>query len=146
MEKSSYKGLVVWQKAMSLTAIIYKLVKKLPKEELYSLGEQMRRAAVSIPSNIAEGQDRQTDKELIHFLTVSRGSKAELETQLLICVLVGYLNEPEIEEAMNLLEQIGKMLTTLIKKLKTDISTSLVADASTTLNNQRSRTKLTDQN
>ena len=119
MEKSSYQGLVVWQKAMDLTAVIYKLVKKLPKEELYSLSDQMRRAAVSIPSNIAEGRDKNTNKEFVQFLTMSRGSKAELETHLLICVKVGYLNETDILEAINLLTEVGKMLTSLIKKLKT---------------------------
>jgi len=118
VEKSSYKGLLVWQKAMELTAVIYKLVKKLPKEELYSLSDQMRRAAVSIPSNIAEGQDRNTKKEFIYFLTIARGSKAELETQLLICVKIGYLIEEEILEAMTLSTEIGKMLTSLINKLK----------------------------
>ena len=120
MEKSSYQGLVVWQKAMDLTAVIYKLVKKLPKEELYSLSDQMRRAVVSIPSNIAEGQDRNTNKEFAQFLHIARGSKAELETQLLICVKVGYLTEIEIIEAINLSVEVGKMLTSLINKLKTD--------------------------
>jgi len=118
MEKSSYQGLIVWQKAMDLTAIVYNLVKKLPKEELFALGSQMRRAVVSIPSNIAEGQDRNTDKEFTQFMTIARGSKAELETQLLICVKVGYLKETEISEVMNLLSEIGKMLTTFINKLK----------------------------
>jgi len=118
MEKSSYQGLIVWQKAMDLTAIVYNLVKKLPKEELFALGSQMRRAVVSIPSNIAEGQDRKTDKEFTHFMSIARGSKAELETQLLICVKVGYLKETEISEAMNLSAEIGKMLTTFINKLK----------------------------
>jgi four helix bundle protein len=120
MEKSSYQGLLVWQKSMDLTAAIYNLTKKLPKEELYSLRDQMRRAAVSIPSNIAEGHDRNTNKEFIHFLTISRGSKSELETQLLICIKVGYLNEIEILEALKLSTEIGKMLTSLIKKLKTN--------------------------
>ena len=120
MEKSSYQGLSVWQKAMELTTVIYKLVKKLPKEELYSLSDQIRRAVVSIPSNIAEGQERNINKEFIHFLTISRGSKAELETQLLICVKVGYLNETEIIEAMNLSTEIGEMLTSLINKLTTE--------------------------
>jgi len=118
MEKSSYKGLIVWQKAMDLTAVIYQLVKKLPKEELYSLSYQMRRAVVSIPSNIAEGHDKRTKNEFIQFLTIARGSKAELETQLLICVKVGYLIEAEITEAMNMLTEAGKMLTALIKNLK----------------------------
>ena len=120
MEKSNYKNLIVWQKAMDLTADIYKLVKKLPKEELYSLSDQMRRAAVSIPCNIAEGRDRNTDKEFTHFLTIARGSKAELETQLLICVKVNYLNESDISEAMIILAEIGKMLNSLINKLTTN--------------------------
>jgi four helix bundle protein len=122
MEKASYQGLLVWQKAMDLTTVIYNLVKKLPKEELYSLSDQMRRAVVSIPSNIAEGQDRNTNKEFVHFLCIARGSKAELETQLLICVKIGYLTEPEILEAMNLSTEIGKMLTSLINKLKKQLS------------------------
>jgi len=120
MEQSSYQGLRVWQKAMELAVIIYRLTKKLPKEELFSLSDQMRRAAISIPSNIAEGQDRDTNREFVRFLTISRGSKAELETQLLICVKVGYLNEHEISEAMDLLKETGKMLTSLINKLKTE--------------------------
>ena len=120
MEKSSYQGLLVWQKAMELTVAIYKLVGILPKEELYSLSDQMRRAAVSIPSNIAEGQDRHTKKEFVQFLMIARGSKAELETQLLICEKVGYLKETDISEAMNLLTEIGKMLTSLINNLKTE--------------------------
>jgi len=133
MEKSSYRGLLVWQKAMDLTAIIYQLVKKLPKEELYGLSDQMRRAVVSIAANIAEGQDRNTNKEFIHFLTISRGSKAELETLLLICVKVGYLNETDISEAINLSTEIGKMLTSLINKLYGVISgqLSVVSDATT---------------
>jgi len=118
MEKSTYQELLVWQKAVDLTAVIYKLVKKLPKEELFALSDQMRRAVVSIPSNIAEGRDRNTNNEFIHFLTISRGSKAELETQLFICVKVGYLNETEIDEAMILCTEVGKMLTSLINKLK----------------------------
>jgi four helix bundle protein len=118
MEKSNYKNLIVWQKAMDLTAAVYKLVRKLPKEELYALSDQMRRAAVSIPSNIAEGRDRNTDREFVQFLTFSRGSKSELETQLLICVKVGYLNETEISEAMDLSTEVGKMLNSLINKLK----------------------------
>ena len=120
MEKSSFQGLIVWQKAMDLTAVIYKLVKQLPKEELYSLSDQMRRAVVSIPCNIAEGHDKNKKNEFIQFLTISRGSKAELETQLFICVKVGYLMETDIIEAINLLEEVGKMLTALINKLKTN--------------------------
>ena len=146
METLNYRELLVWQKAMKLVAIIYKLVEKLPNKELYSISDQMgssstrpliklcwtcsntikqachevSRTVVSIPSNIAEGKNRHTKKELIHFLAISRGSKAELETQLLACVEVGYLKKAEILEAMDLLAEIGKMLSSFINKLKTN--------------------------
>ena len=77
-----YQDLVVWQRSMELVKEIYSLIKYLPKEELYGLSDQMRRAAVSIPSNIAEGQARYSNKDFIGFLYISRGSIAELETQL----------------------------------------------------------------
>ena len=117
MITSSYQNLIVWQKAMELTAEIYKLVKKLPKFEMYSLSDQMRRSVVSIPSNIAEGHERGTKKEFVHFLSIARGSKAELETQLLISAKVNYLSDSDISVAMNLLKEIGSMLTSLISKL-----------------------------
>ena len=81
----SYKDLIVWQKSMDLVIEIYKLVKKLPKEETYSLSDQMRRAVVSIPSNIAEGYTRKSTNEYLNFLSIANGSRTELETQLLIC-------------------------------------------------------------
>ena len=113
----SFKELIVWQKSMDLTIAIYRLVKKLPKEELYSLSDQMRRAAVSIPSNITEGQERNTTKDFIWFLSVAKGSRAELETQLEICLKIGYLTDADIAESVQLLKEIGKMLNALIKKL-----------------------------
>jgi four helix bundle protein len=118
MAASSFQDLIVWQKAMALTQEIYRLVKRLPKEELFSLSNQMRRAAVSIPSNIAEGQDRYSAKEFRNFLSIARGARAELETQILICVRVGYLADCDILEAARLLKEIGKMLSSLISKLK----------------------------
>jgi len=117
MSLQSYQELVVWQKAMDLTVEIYKIVKKLPKEEIYTLSAQMRKAAISIPSNIAEGQERNSTKQFINFLSIARGSKAELETQLQVCLKVGYLIETDITEASLLLNEIGKMLNALIKKL-----------------------------
>ena len=116
-----FKDLIVWQRAMELVAEVYRLVKILPKEELYSLNDQIRRSAISIPSNIAEGQGRNSVKEFIHFLAIAKGSKAELETQLLLCVKVNYLNNTEIENAINLIHEIGKMLNALQKSLKTNI-------------------------
>lgn len=82
MKSSDFRELKVWQKAMELTVEIYSIVKLLPREETYALSDQMRRAAVSVPSNIAEGQGRETMKEFIRFLSVARGSLRELSTQL----------------------------------------------------------------
>ena len=112
-----YEDLIVWQKAMDLVAEVYKIVKLLPNDELYALSNQMRRAAVSIPSNIAEGQERNTTKDFINYLFIARGSKAELETQLLICVRLRYLNQSQIETAQGLLIEIGKMLNAIIQSL-----------------------------
>jgi four helix bundle protein len=114
----SYQELIVWQKAMDLTVQIYKITAKLPKEELFSLTNQMRRAAVSIPSNIAEGQARHSRKEFLQFIGIAKGSKAELETQLLLCQKIGYLIDTDISEAMNLLQEVGKMLNVLARKLR----------------------------
>jgi len=117
MTVQNYRELNVWQKAMDLTAEIYMLAKKLPKEETYALSDQMRRAAVSIPSNIAEGQARNSTKEFIQFLSIAKGSNAELETQLLLCVKIGYLIDTDIKQSMQMIEEIRKMILSLMKKL-----------------------------
>ena len=113
----SYRELIVWQKSIEACRLTYLLVKKLPKEELYALSDQMR-AAISMPSNIAEGQSRNSKNEFIHFLSIARGSKSELETQLLLCKEIGYLSDEEIQPAMTILEEIGKMISSLTRKLK----------------------------
>ncbi len=105
---------------MDLVEQVYLLTKKLPREEMFALSDQLRRAVVSIPSNIAEGQARGT-REFIHFLKVARGSRAETETQLLICERLGYLTKTDIESAMSLLEEISKMTSSLMKNLMTKI-------------------------
>lgn len=115
-----FKDLILWQRAMDLVVEVYDLVKKLPKEEFFALSDQIRRAVISIPSNIAEGQGRNSSKEFIHFLSIAKGSKAELETQLLLCVRINYLKELEIEKAMSLVEEVGKMLNSLQKRLTTN--------------------------
>lgn len=117
MVVQKYQELIVWQKAMDLAVLVYQLTKKLPKEEIYSLTNQMRRAAVSIPSNIAEGQARNSLKEFVYFLRIAQGSKAELETQFLLCKKIGYLSDSDTSETIGLLQEIGKMLTVLIAKL-----------------------------
>jgi len=113
---NDYKDLVVWQKAMKLVEEIYRLASFLPKEETYGLSDLMRRAVVSIPSNIAEGYDRNSDKELVNFLCIARGSCAELETQILICTRLGYWQEKQTEPAFSLLLEVRKMLNAFIKK------------------------------
>ena len=114
----SYKDLWVWQKSMSLVFEVYRVIGNLPKEELYALSSQIRRSAVSIPSNIAEGQQRNSTKEFINFLSIAKGSNAELQTQLIICVGLHYLSEDEINTAMQLSNEVGKMLNALIDKLR----------------------------
>ncbi len=120
MDVRSYRDLLVWQKAMQIAKMVYFLVKKLPREELFALSNQMRRAAISIPSNIAEGQARNSTKEFLQFLSVAKGSKAELETQLTLCVEINYLSTNDISQIMLLLDEIGKMINALINKLKTN--------------------------
>ena len=118
MKSSNYKELKVWQKAMDLTVEVYKLVKLLPKEETYALSDQMRRAVVSIPSNIAEGQGRNSDKEFIQFLSIARGSLWELETQIEICLRIGYIDQSLTTNMYNLIAEISKMINALSNSLK----------------------------
>ena len=118
MASKNFQDLIVWQKAMKLVKEIYILVKSLPHEERYALSDQMRRAAVSIPSNIAEGQARNTEREFVQFLHVAKGSNAELMTQLLICVDLAYLEQNQVQTALQLNREIGQLLTALIKSLK----------------------------
>ena len=120
MDIKSYKDMFVWQKAMELAIEVYKLVKLLPKEETYALSDQMRRAVVSIPSNIAEGQSRGGTKEFVQFLSIAKGSNAELFTQLLICEKVGYLTSNQTLSAKSTSSEISKMLSSLINKLSTE--------------------------
>ena len=112
-----FEDLIVWQKAMDLVIDIYKLVKLLPNEEMFALSDQMKRAAVSIPANIAEGQERSTSKDFAKFLYIAKGSKGELETHFMICVRLEYLTLSQIAASQNLLAEIGKMLNSLIYRL-----------------------------
>lgn len=114
MQTSDYKQLKVWQKAMDLTMEIYRLVKFLPREETYALSDQLRRAVVSIPSNIAEGHGRGTDKDFVKFLWIARGSLLEVETQLIICNRLALIKVEELKFAQSLIMEIGKMLNALI--------------------------------
>lgn len=112
---ASYKDLIVWQKSMAVVKEVYSLTEKLPKIEQYSLSNQMRRAAVSIPSNIAEGYKRKGLGEYLYFLSVADGSAAELETQLYI--VKDIYPSIETQRILLLLEEVQKMLMAMIKKL-----------------------------
>lgn len=115
---TSYKDLIVWQRAMELVKAIYKLTENFPKSEIYGLTSQMRRAAVSIPSNIAEGKMRGTRKDYRHFLLNAYGSGAELETQIEIAKQLCFGRNVDFNESSELLEEVMKMLNALTKNLK----------------------------
>lgn len=114
---TEYKNLIVWKKAINLTTHVYSFTKKFPPEEKFGLVDQMRRSSVSIPSNIAEGSKRSTDKDFKVFLHTSLGSVAELETQGIIAKNLNYIQEPDYLFLINELDEIAKILHTLIKKL-----------------------------
>ncbi len=118
MAYTNFKELKVWQKAMDAIVEVYKIIKLLPSDERYALGDQMRRAAVSIASNIAEGQGRYSSKDFCHFLAIANGSTAELETQLLVAERVGYLHSNDIKTTIEMLHEIHAMLLVLQKKLR----------------------------
>ena len=113
----SHENLQVWQKAVDLSVAIYKLTEKYPVREQYGLSSQMRRAAVSIPSNIAEGRRRGTDADFAHFLRIAHGSLAELETQILVSKELSLCNLKNYEATSAQMVEIGKMLHGMIKKL-----------------------------
>lgn len=115
-EKMNHKDLEVWKLAMEFITDIYSITKKFPKEEFYGLTNQIRRCAISIPSNIAEGSARQSDKELIQFLYIALGSVSELETQLIIARNLNYINE--IENYIKQLISIRSLTLGLIKYIK----------------------------
>ena len=118
MTVRNYADLIAWLKAMLLAEFVYKATQQMPREELYGLVSQMRRAAVSIPSNIAEGEGRRSDGHLRHTLTVSYGSLRELETQLLLCGRLRFLSEPELKQVFDLCEEVGRILNGLMKTVK----------------------------
>ena len=122
MQGKNHKELLVWQKAMQLVVDVYNLIRLLPKEETYGLSDQMRRAAISIPSNIAEGNARSSQKDMVHFLYIAQGSRAELETQLELCELIGYISKERLEPVLMQTQEIGRMLSGLIKSTLQHIS------------------------
>ena len=113
-----YKDLIAWQKAMDLVVVAYDVTETFPKREVYSLCDQIRRAAVSVPSNIAEGQAHFNRREFLHFLRHARGSLAELETQLLIAQRLKYLSSAKGEELSRKLDELSRILSGLVNSLR----------------------------
>ncbi len=111
---SSHTKLVVWQKSVDLVEFVYKITREFPDEEKFGLVSQMRRCAVSIPSNIAEGQGRKTNGEFGYFLRIAYGSSSELETQLLIASRLGFLTKENYDSVIVNLEDVRKMLNGLL--------------------------------
>ena len=113
-----FKDLVVWQKAMDLVADVCQVTESFPKHEVYSLTNQIRRAAVSVPSNIAEGQAHYNKGEFVHFLRHSSGSLAELETQIMLAERLHYATHEQSEKLLRQIVEVGKILNGLINSLR----------------------------
>ena len=120
LEKRSFRGLLVWQQAMSLVKDCYFLTKRLPREELYGLTSQIRRAAVSVPANIAEGSGRSTKRDYVNFLRIAQGSLRELETYLILIVEIDLVTPEVTAPILSQVESIARLLNRLIQSLLTD--------------------------
>ena len=112
-----HQKLEAWSKAIELVTDVYKSSERFPKEERYGLTSQIRRAAVSIPANLAEGAGRRSPKEFAHFLSNSQGSASELETELIIANRLGYLDEATFAKLISQLERIGRLITGLARNV-----------------------------
>jgi four helix bundle protein len=113
-----YRDLVVWQRAMELVVEVYRCTKGFPKDEMFGLAAQMRRAAVPVPSNIAEGQGRYSHKELVQFLFHARGSLLELQTQITVAERLGYLSDSDSIDLEGRSAMVGRLLNGLVHRFK----------------------------
>lgn len=118
MTVKRYNDLIAWQKSMDLVEQIYRLTKSFPKEELYGLSSQLRRAAISVPSNIAEGHCRNGRREFVHHLSIGLGSLGELETQVMIAKRLGYADEAESSKLLAMAEETGRIVVGLMHSLE----------------------------
>ena len=122
MSVQSYRQLIVWQKAISLAKQCYQVTRSFPKEELFGLTSQIRRASASVPANIAEGQGRSHTKEYLNHLSIARGSLFEVETHLILSQEVGLLSKENLAELLMLSDEIGRMLSGLRKSLEAKLA------------------------
>ena len=118
MKAKSYRELIVWQKAMDLAAAIHPVAMSFPRAETFGLTSQLNRAAVSVPSNIAEGQGRRTTADFLHFLGIAKGSLNELETQVTLALRYDYLQEAAHDHLLQRSAEVGRMLNGLIEALE----------------------------
>ncbi len=118
MKVRNYMELIAWQKAMNLAHAVYELTSSYPKEEKYGLRAQIRRAGVSVPSNIAEGQGRSSTGEFRHHLSIAHGSVREIETQVLISARLGYLQEESATRIMRMTAEVGRLIKGLSNSLR----------------------------
>ena len=118
MAVSNYRNLIAWQRAMDLAEAAYVLTDRFPGDERFGLTSQARRAAVSVPSNIAEGHGRGTERSLLSFVRIANGSTKELETQLLLAERRRYITADDLHPVMNLADEVGRLLTGLRRSLK----------------------------
>ncbi len=114
----NFKDLKVWHKAMDLSVAVYDMSKKFPKEEMFSLTNQIRRAVVSIPSNIAEGHGRNTEADTKQFYYIANGSLAEVQIQLELAVRLGYITQEQAFDTIGLIYEVRKMLWSLIHNIQ----------------------------
>ena len=117
MAVKSYRELIAWQKAVDLVEIVYKVTASFPREEIYGLTAQVRRSAVSIPSNIAEGQGRRSTREFLNFLSIARGSLCEMETQILLGERLGYVKGRNGSSLLDQAAEVGRLINGLSNSL-----------------------------
>lgn len=124
MAVAHYRQLLVWQKAMDFAVACYQATDRFPKTQTYRLCDQLQRAAVSVPSNIAEGQGRAYTKEFLHHLSCARGSLYEAETQIILADRLGYLESGEVKSLLDTAAEVGRMLNGLISSLERKLGAS----------------------
>jgi len=116
--RRGYQDLIAWRKGMDLAETVYRLTKNWPREEIYGLTSQIRRAAVSVPANVAEGQGRSSAKEFAQFLSIANGSLSEVETYLVLARRLGYVDAAASETAIQLASEIGRILQGLLRTVR----------------------------
>jgi four helix bundle protein len=117
MAVKSFKELIAWQKAMQLAIAVYKGSSRFPREEIFGLRQQLRKSAVSVPSNIAEGQCRQTTADFLRFLSIAYGSLGELETQLILARELGFMDDATSKDLVDRASEVGKLINGLSRSL-----------------------------